>query len=196
MTRQYHHEAVFAGSQLEAGRQIEELRQRRVGLQRDHRAALLEQEAATVAHGEAASAARLVAGRQLAGLADGEDVKRATAQVRAAERARDKCMQRAEDVAAGIDALEREMTHILVEHRDELEDEIRERSRPGARRCSTRPSGTPRRSRSCMSSSVRRGPCSPRWGRTPVAFRTRRRSSSSGGTSGSWRRASRGRCRA
>ena len=65
MTLQVHHTPVFGGSKLPAGRKIENLRQRRIGLQREHRDALLQQESAILAHAEASNAARLSAGRQL-----------------------------------------------------------------------------------------------------------------------------------
>lgn len=119
-TRQFHHTSIFADSQLEAGRAIEELRLRRADLRRDQRESLLKQEAAVVAAGEAAHAERMVAGRRLAGLATDEEVKRAATQRKTAERAQARSAQRAGEVAAAIEAVEAEMTRLLTENRQAL----------------------------------------------------------------------------
>jgi hypothetical protein len=121
-----HAQAIFAGSALEAGQRIEELRQRRVALRGQQRQALLAEEGAVRAAERAAQAEQAAAGRKLAGLAGEDAITRARAATKAANRVKRDRVRQAADLAAAITAVEEEIDGVLMEHRAELEAEARE----------------------------------------------------------------------
>jgi len=121
-----HERPVLAGSRLEAGERIEQLRQRRVELRGQEREALLNAQSTEDAAQAAIDAEVAAAGRKAAGLSDETGCVRARTAVKVANLAKRTAAKRTGELSAAVRALEVEIDSIFREHRDELLEEARE----------------------------------------------------------------------